>query len=159
LKKNVHLSLEFSRDDYEELIADYIDETLEAVHIALNGANLTASDIDEILLVGGSTRTPLVSQRLTEEMKLQPRLDVDPDLCVATGAAIQAAMIAGTEVSASAILVDITPYTYGTSAIGELYGEWYPYKYVPIIHKNSTLPLTKTEVFYTMRGAQSSPAG
>lgn len=150
----VHLSLEFARDDYEVLIADYIDETLEAVHIALNGANLTASDIDEILLVGGSTRTPLVSQRLTEEFQLQPRLDVDPDLCVATGAAIQAAMIAGAEVSASAILVDITPYTYGTSAIGELDGEWYPYKYVPIIHKNSTLPLTKTEVFYTMRDNQ-----
>jgi len=146
----VHLSLELARDDYEEMIADYIDETLEAIHIALNGANLTASDIEEILLVGGSTRTPLVSKRLTEEFHQQPRIEVDPDLCVATGAAIQAAMIAGMEVAASAVLVDITPYTYGTSAIGEMNGEIYPYMYVPIIHKNSSLPLSKTEVFYTM---------
>jgi molecular chaperone DnaK len=144
----VHLSLELARNDYEEMIVDYIDETLEAVHIALKGANLIASDIDEILLVGGSTRTPLVSQRLEEEFRKQPRLEVDPDLCVATGAAIQAAMIAGADVSA--VLVDITPYTYGTSAVGELDGEFYPYKYVPIIHKNSSLPISKTEVFYTM---------
>ncbi|HAI70166.1 MAG TPA: heat-shock protein Hsp70 [Gammaproteobacteria bacterium] len=150
----IHLSLELARNDYEDMIEEYIDETLEAVHIALKGANLTASDIDEILLVGGSTRTPLVSERLKEEFRLQPRLDVDPDLCVATGAAIQGAMIAGTEVSAAAVLVDITPYTYGTSALGEMNGEIYPYMYVPIIHKNSSLPLNKTEVFYTVSDNQ-----
>ena len=152
----IHLSLELARNDYEEMIANYIDETLEAVHIALNGANLTASDIDEILLVGGSTRTPLVSQRLTEEFCLEPHREVDPDLCVASGAAIQAAIIAGDDISASAILVDITPYTYGTSALGELNGEFYPYKYVPIIHKNSALPLAKSEVFFTMRDNQEA---
>jgi len=152
----IHLSLELSRDDYEQMIADYIDETLEAVHIALNGANLVASDIDEILLVGGSTRTPLVSQRLEAEFKQQPRLEVDPDLCVATGAAIQAAIIAGDKVATSAVLVDITPYTYGTSAIGELNGELYPYTYVPIIQKNSSLPIMKTDVFYTMRDNQEA---
>ena len=151
----IHLSLELSRDDYEEMIAEYIDETLEAVHIALNGANLVASDIDEILLVGGSTRTPLVSKRLEAEFKQQPRLEVDPDLCVATGAAIQAAIIAGHKVAAS-VLVDITPYTYGTSAIGELNGELYPYMYVPIIQKNSSLPIMKTDVFYTMRDNQEA---
>lgn len=146
----VHLSLELSRETYEGMIADYIEETLEAVHIALEGAKLTASDIDEILLVGGSTRTPLVSHRLEEKFNLKPRAEVDPDLCVATGAAIQAGMIAGTNVTASSVLVDITPYTYGTSALGEFNGEMYPYKYVPIIEKNSTLPLTKTEVFFTL---------
>ncbi len=152
----IHLSLELARNDYEEMIANYIEETLEAVHIAINGANLTASDIDEILLVGGSTRTPLVSQRLTEEFRLEPHIEVDPDLCVASGAAIQAAIIAGNDVSASAILVDITPYTYGTSALGELNGEFYPYKYVPIIHKNSAIPLAKSEVFFTMRDNQEA---
>jgi molecular chaperone DnaK (HSP70) len=146
----VHLSLELSRETYEGMIADYIEETLEAVHIALEGAKLTASDINEILLVGGSTRTPLVSHRLEEKFNLKPRAEVDPDLCVATGAAIQAGMIAGTNVTASSVLVDITPYTYGTSALGEFNGEMYPYKYVPIIEKNSTLPLTKTEVFFTL---------
>jgi molecular chaperone DnaK (HSP70) len=152
----VHLSLELSRDDYEDMILLYIDETLEAVHMALSGANLTASDIDEVLLVGGSTRTPLISQRLQKEFRKQPRIEVDPDLCVAAGAAIQAAIIAGTEVSTSAALVDITPYTYGTSALGDLNGQMYPYVYVPIIHKNSSLPLSKTEVFYTVMDNQEA---
>lgn len=143
----VHLSLELSRYEYQDLIADYIDETLEAVHIALSGANLTASDIDEILLVGGSTRTPIISERLFEEFRKEPQHNIDPDLCVAMGAAVQAGMIAGEPVSA--VLVDITPYTYGTSAIGLLNGEMYPYLYVPIIRKNSPLPITKTEAFYT----------
>jgi molecular chaperone DnaK (HSP70) len=150
----VNLSLELSRRDYEAMIEDYLDETLEVVHIALNSANLTVSDIDEVLLVGGSTRTPMVSQRLEEEFRQQPRGEVDPDLCVATGAAIQAAMIAGEDVESAAVLVDITPYTYGTSALGELNGEWYPYMYVPIIHKNSPLPITKTEIFYTTIDSQ-----
>ena len=148
----VHLSLELSRIDYEELIEDYIDETLEAVHIALKGAGLTASDIDEILLVGGSTRTPMINDRLYKEFDVEPHKEVDPDLCVATGAAIQAAMIAGENISS--VLVDITPYTFGTSAVGELTGEFYPYSYVPIIHKNSSLPIKKTEAFYTMHDGQ-----
>ena len=148
--KSINLSLELARNDYEEMIVDYIDETLEAVHVALNDADLTVSDIDEILLVGGSTRTPIVSKRLYQEFKQQPRIEIDPDLCVAAGAAIQAAIIAGQEISGSAVLVDITPYTYGTSAVGELDGEFYPCMYVPIIHKNSPLPLSKTELFFTM---------
>ena len=145
----VHLSLELSRYEYEAMIAEYIDETLEAVHIALSGANLTASDIDEILLVGGSTRTPVVGERLFAEFGVEPQRNIDPDLCVSMGAAIQAGMIAGESVSA--VLVDVTPYTYGTSAIGDI-GDgdyYYPFKYVPIIRKNSPLPVSKTEAFYT----------
>lgn len=148
----VHLSLELSRYEYQDMIADYIDETLEAVHIALSGANLTASDIDEIVLVGGSTRTPIISERLFEEFRKEPQHDIDPDLCVAMGAAIQAGMIAGESVSA--VLVDVTPYTYGTCAYGELNGEPYPYMFVPIIRKNSPLPITKTEAFYTLHDGQ-----
>ncbi|MGZ8219437.1 Hsp70 family protein, partial [Methylomagnum sp.] len=150
----VHLSLELSRFEYQDMIADYIDETLEAVHIALKGANLTASDIDEIVLVGGSTRTPVVSERLFEEFRKEPQRDIDPDLCVAMGAAIQAGMIAGESVSS--VLVDITPYTYGTCAIGELNGEFYPYVFVPIVRKNTPLPVTKTEAFYTMHDGQDT---
>ena len=143
----VHLSLELSRHEYEHMIAEYIDETLEAVHIALSGANLVATDIDEILLVGGSTRTPVISERLYAEFGKEPQRNIDPDLCVAMGAAVQAASIAGQDVSA--VLVDVTPYTYGTSAIGMLDGEYYPYFYVPIIRKNTPLPVSKTEAFYT----------
>jgi molecular chaperone DnaK len=150
----VHLSLELGRHDYEEMIAPYIDETLEAVHIALKGAELTVSDLDEVLLVGGATRTPLVLRRLEQELGLTVRTEVDPELCVATGAAIQAAMIAGESVSA--VLVDVTPYTFGTSCLGELNGDPYPFVYVPIIHKNTPIPVTKSEAFYTVHANQEA---
>lgn len=112
----VNLALELAREDYEAMIAGYLDETLEAVHIALKGANLTVSAIDEVLLVGGATRTPVITERLEQDLGLTVRAEVNPDLCVATGAAIQAGTLAGEEVSA--VLVDITPYTFGTSAFG-----------------------------------------
>ncbi len=124
------------------------------MHIALKGANLTASDIDEILLVGGSTRTPVISQRLFAEFRKEPQRNIDPDLCVALGAAVQAGMIAGESVSA--VLVDVTPYTYGTSAMSDLDGATYLYCFVPIIRKNTPLPVTRTEVFYTLRDGQVS---
>lgn len=150
----VHLSLELSREEYEVMIMPFIEETLAAIHIALKSAGFTVSNIEEILLVGGSTRTPLVARRLEEELGMQPRTEVDPDLCVATGAAIQAGMIAGETVSA--VLVDITPYTFGTSAFHELDGEPYPFFFVPIIRKNTPIPVTKSEVFYTMFDGQET---
>jgi molecular chaperone DnaK (HSP70) len=150
----VHLSLELSREDYEGMIAPYIGETLEAVHIALNGAGLTVSDLDEVLLVGGSTRTPLIQQRLEEELRMQPRSEVDPDLCVADGAAIQAAVTAGLQVAS--VLVDVTPYTFGTSAISELNGDVYPYCYIPLIRKNTPIPVTKSDAFETVYDGQRS---
>lgn len=146
--KPLHLSLELSREEYEEMITPYIDKTLEAVHIALNGSGLTASDVESILLVGGATRTPLVSRRLEEIFGMRPRGEVDPDLCVAMGASIQAASIQGQEVSA--VLVDVTPYTFGTSAYGDLDGMPSPDVFVPVIRKNSPIPTSKSEVFYTM---------
>ena len=150
----VHLSLELSREDYEAMIAPYINETLEAVHMALSDAGLTASEVEDILLVGGATRTPLVSRRLEEEFRLRPRGEVHPELCVAMGAAIQAQMIAGGEVSS--VLVDVTPYTFGTSAVGELDGMLTPHMYVPIIRRNTPIPVAKTEVFYTMQDNQKA---
>jgi molecular chaperone DnaK (HSP70) len=143
----VHLKTELARDDYETMIQPFIDETMEAVHTALEGAKLTINDIDEIVLVGGSTRTPLVQNSLQKLLGKRPHSEINPDLCVATGAAIQAANIAGENIAS--ILVDITPYTFGTSALGELDGEYTSHKYVPIIHKNTALPCKKTEVFYT----------
>jgi len=148
----VNLSLEIAREDYEDMIAPYIDETLEAVHIALQGAKLTVAELDEILLVGGATRTPLITRRLEQDLGLTVRAEVDPDLCVAIGAAIQAAMLAGETVSA--VLVDVTPYTFGTSYLGELDGLPYPHIFAPLIHKNTPIPVTKSEAFYTVQDNQ-----
>ena len=149
----VNLDLELSREEYEDMIAPFIEETLGAIHIALESAGLTSSQVDEILLVGGATRTPLIRRRLVEAFGTQPRGEVDPDLCVAMGAAIQGAAMTGTEVSA--VLVDVTPYTFGTSALGEPNGELYPYHYVPIIPKNTPIPARMSEVFFTVLDEQT----
>lgn len=150
----IHLMLELSRNEYEDMIADYINATMDALHIALKGAHLNASDIDEIILVGGSTRTPCIRERLFEEFGFEPHGEVDPDLCVAMGAATQAAMINGQAIDT--VLVDVTPYTYGTSALGHLDGMPYPYQFIPIIHKNSVLPIRKTEAFQTFMDGQET---
>ncbi|QSB01339.1 Hsp70 family protein [Methylomonas sp. EFPC1] len=148
----LHLTLELARADYEDLIADHINATLDATHIALKGAKLIASDIDEIILVGGSTRTPCIRERLFEEFGFEPHGEVDPDLCVAMGAAMQAAMINGEDIGT--VLVDVTPYTFGTCAVGYLDGMPYPYQYIPIVHKNSVLPVRKSEAFETYHDNQ-----
>ncbi len=115
---------------------------------------MTVSDLQEVLLVGGATRTPVIARRLEEDLRLQPRSEIDPDLCVATGAAIQAAIIAGEKVGS--VLVDVTPYTFGTSALSEYKGELYPYKFVPLIRKNTPIPVTKSEVFTTVFDGQEA---
>ncbi len=152
--KPVHLSLELARDEYERMIAPFVEETLQAIHIALQAADLTASQVEEILLVGGATRTPVIRRRLLEVFGREPRGEVDADLCVAMGAAIEGAAIGGAEVSA--VLVDVTPYTFGTSALGELGGDLYPYHYVPIIARNTPIPVRKSEAFYTVVDDQTA---
>jgi molecular chaperone DnaK len=150
--KPVHLALELARADYEEMIAPFIEETLSAIHIALESAALTASQIEEVLLVGGATRTPLIRDRMFEVFGRPARGEVDPDLCVAMGAAIQGASMAGEKVSA--VLVDVTPYTFGTGALGELGGTLYPYCFIPIIPKNTPIPVRKSEAFATVNDNQ-----
>jgi molecular chaperone DnaK (HSP70) len=149
-----NFSMELARNDYAEMIMPLLDETLDAVHLVLRDAGLTASAIDEILLVGGSTRTPLVQERLKREFGKTPRFEVDPDLCVAAGAALQAAMISGEEIRA--VLVDVTPYTFGTSAIGEVDDQFSMDMFVPIIKKNTPVPVTRSEVFYTAADYQKA---
>lgn len=142
-----HFRVELARSRYEEMIGSLIDETLDAVHLVVKEAGLVATAIDEILLVGGSTRTPLVQQRLEQTFNMVPRFEVDPDLCVAAGAALQAAMISGTEIRA--ILVDVTPYSFGVSVLDEVDGYYSANKFVPIIRKNTPIPVTRSELFYT----------
>jgi molecular chaperone DnaK len=95
----------------------------------------------------------VIRRRLMEVFGNEPRGEVDPDLCVALGAAIQGAAMAGTEVSA--VLVDVTPYTFGTSALGELNGDFYPYCYIPIIPRNTPIPVRRSEVFFTVADSQT----
>ena len=115
---------------------------------ALQDAGVRPSGLDRVLLVGGSTRIPRVAAVLAERLGQEPHGEVDPDLCVALGAGVQAGIEMGQDMQA--VLVDITPYTFGTSAAGELYGMPYAHEFVPLIRRNSKLPATRTEVFFTM---------
>ena len=143
-----HLSWELSRADFEAAIEELLGRTMQAVTTALNDAAIRPSDLDRVLLVGGSTRIPRITQLLAERLGQEPHGEVDPDLCVALGAGIQAGIEMGHDMPA--VLVDITPYTFGTGAIGELDGRPYPDMFVPLIRRNAKLPAAHTETFYTV---------
>ncbi|QTA82140.1 Putative chaperone protein, DnaK-like [Desulfonema limicola] len=146
--KDVHLSYELSRIDFEEMIEDDLSRTMESVNKALKDANILPSAIDKIILVGGSTRIPKISNMLEKKFGSLPHSEIDPDLCVALGAAIQAGREMGLD--SSSILLDITPYTFGTSAVGDLDGMPVMDKFIPMIRRNTKLPTSKTDAFYTM---------
>ena len=143
-----HLDQEISRSEYEDLIEPLVSRTKDSVQTALRDAGVLARDIDDVILVGGATRTPLVARMLSEQMERAARMDIDPDKAVALGAALQAARVAGDR--HTRILVDVTPFTFGTSAIGELNGRMSQHKYRGIVHRNTPLPTRQSEVFYTM---------
>ena len=150
----LHLSYELSRADFEHALEEPLARTMQAVTGALNDADVRPSQLDRILLVGGSTRIPRIAQLLAERLGQEPHGGVDPDLCVALGAAVQAGIEMGQAVRS--VLVDITPYTFGTSAMGELYGQPYAYQFIPLIRRNAKLPATRTEVFFTMFADQET---
>ena len=145
--KTLHLELEITREQYESMIRSLLQQTLESVSKALADARKAPSDLDAILLVGGSTRTPLVTEMLQQRTGLTPREEIHPDLCVALGAGVLASRLAGHEVER--VLVDVSPYSFGVSYLGERGGIPYPHCYKPIIRRNSPLPITRTERFYT----------
>ncbi|MFQ5740099.1 MAG: Hsp70 family protein [Acidobacteriota bacterium] len=151
-----HLVFELSRFQFEEMIEESLSRTMEAVSRALNDAKVTPGQLDKILLVGGSTRIPRIAEMLRERLGKEPHGEVDPELCVALGAALQAGIEMGVEVET--VLVDVTPYTFGTSAVGELDGKSYPHEFVPLIRRNSKLPATQTKLFHTIWPDQESVA-
>ena len=153
LSRPLHLEVEISRDEYEVMIRPLVESTLDSVSKALQDAGKKPSDMDAILLVGGSTRTPLVSSLLIENTGLEPRQDVHPDLAVALGAGVLASRLAGRAVER--VLVDVSPYSFGVSYLGERGGYPYPHCYKPIIRRNTPLPLTRTERYMTSHPYQT----
>ena len=149
-----HLSCELARADFEGDVEELLARTMQAVTTALNDADVRPSQLDRILMVGGSTRIPRITALLAERLGQEPHGEVDPDLCVALGAAVQAGIEMGQDMPA--VLVDVTPYTFGTSAVGELYGMPYAHEFVPLIRRNSKLPATRTQVFFTVHEEQEA---
>lgn len=149
---DLHLDVEISRMEYEEMIRPLLRNTLDSVHQCMKDAAMLPKAIDKVILVGGSTRTPLIWEMIREDLKIEPHHEINPDLIVAIGAAIQAGAVSGQKTRS--VLVDITPYTFGTSAFSVYNGEMRHDVFVPVIKRNTPLPVKKGDVFETMIDGQ-----
>ena len=150
----LHLTMEISREEYEDMIRPLLDRTMDCVQRALDDSHLTGSAINKVVLVGGSTRTPIISRLLEERLGQPAHQEVNPDLCVAMGAALQAGLIAGIDVGP--VLVDITPHSLGIKCLDLSQGYDFPFRFAPILHRNTPLPASRSEVFHTVHDRQTS---
>ncbi len=141
-----HLVVKLTRTKLESLVEDLVERSLGPLKIALKDAGKSASDIDEIILVGGQTRMPLVQDKVTAFFGKEPRKDVNPDEAVAVGAALQGAVLAGDVTDV--LLLDVTPLSLGIETMGSVA--------TPVIEKNTTIPTKKSQVFSTADDNQTA---
>lgn len=141
-----HLVMKLTRAKLEELVGDLVEKTLEPCRKALKDAGLETKDIDEVVLVGGMTRMPLVQKKVEEFFGKKPNISVNPDEVVALGAAVQAGVLQG-EVK-DVLLLDVTPLTLGIETLGGVR--------TPLINRNTTIPTSKTQIFSTAADNQDA---
>ena len=141
-----HLQMKVTRAKFEQLVEDLVARVVEPCKQALRDANLSPDDIDEVILVGGQTRSPVIQQKVKELFGKEPNKSVNPDEAVAVGAAIQGGVLAG-EVT-DVLLLDVTPLSLGIETMGAVFTR--------LIERNTTIPVSKKDVFTTAEDNQSS---
>ena len=154
--KPMHLDVEISRIEFEGLISDLLEGTLDSLDAALQDAEMSADDLSRVLLVGGSTRIPLVWQMVRDHTGIDPDTTINPDEAVALGAAAQGAIIAGEPLDA--ILVDVTPHSLGIQVVEVEFGRQMPDRYSVIIQRNTTIPTSRSEVYSALYPGQDKIA-
>ncbi|MBI4219482.1 MAG: Hsp70 family protein [Chloroflexi bacterium] len=153
-RRPLHLDAEIARSEFEDLIRDLLEGTLNAFDQALADAGLKAGDLDKVLFVGGSTRIPAVWEMIAQHIGLEPMVEVNPDEAVALGAGVQAALIAGEPLDT--VLVDVTPHSLGIEVAEWLFGQLTPDHYSIILRRNTTLPTTRAQVFSAITPDQTA---
>jgi molecular chaperone DnaK len=141
-----HFVHKITRAKLESLVEDLVDKSLEPLKLALKDAKISKGDINEILLVGGQTRMPLVQKKVADFFGKDPRKDLNPDEAVAVGAAIQGSVLSGD--TTDVLLLDVTPLTLGIETLGGVA--------TPLIEKNTTIPTQKSQVFSTAEDNQTA---
>ena len=141
-----HFVHKITKAKLESLVEDLVDRSLSPLKVALDDAKLSVGDINEILLVGGQTRMPMVQQKVKDFFGKEPRKDLNPDEAVAVGAAIQGSVLSGD--TKDVLLLDVTPLTLGIETLGGIA--------TPLIEKNTTIPTQKSQVFSTAEDNQSA---
>ncbi len=150
------LDLELSRSDFIDLIEDLLQQTMGSIEEVLDGAELDAEEIDEIILVGGSTYIPRIHELIYNFFNRHPRTDVNPEEAVALGAAVQAGLKSGVLSDSGLIATDIAPYSMGVAVLRGWMGLTHrPGGFHAIIPKNTTIPTTRTERFTTVSNDQT----
>ena len=141
----LHMEYEVSRDLFESEIEPLLAETLQSIERVLTDADVTRGEIDQVLLVGGSSRIPVVWELVREAVGVEPQMTINPEEAVALGAAVQAAIIAGEPIDA--VLVDVTPRSLGIAVAEFRHGQMVPDRYKVLVRRNSTIPVTREEAF------------
>ena len=141
-----HLLIKLTRSKLEALVEPLVSRSLKPVEIALKDAKLKTSDINDVILVGGQTRMPMVQEKVKEFFGKEPRKDINPDEAVAVGAAVQGAVLSGDVTDI--LLLDVTPLTLGIETMGGVM--------TPVIEKNTTIPTNKSQIFSTAEDNQTA---